>query len=148
MTEHAYTPVRDVMTARPIVIDGMASVTQAVAMMRSLKISSLVVDKRYPGDEYGLLVVHNIAEHVVSKDRSPDLVSVYEIMSKPAVTVDAGMNVKYASRLLLRFQLTRALVLDKGAVVGIVTLRDLTLRSIKLPEEDGSDAQDAPGAEE
>ena len=103
---------------------------QAVQVMKENDVSSLVVDKRDESDEYGILVVHDIARDVVAKDRSPDRVNVYEIMSKPVLSVDVGMNVKYAVRLLTRFQLTRALVLDRGKVVGIVTLRDLVIRSL------------------
>ncbi|MEL7537512.1 MAG: CBS domain-containing protein [Pseudomonadota bacterium] len=130
MSAPTYISVRDVMTRDPVVIDGLATVSQAVSILREKGFSSLVIDRRDESDEYGLLAVHDIAEHIVSVDRSPERVNVYEIMSKPAVTVDAGMNIKYAVRLLMRFRLTRALVLEKGAVVGIVTLRDLTLRSI------------------
>ncbi|MEM9169713.1 MAG: CBS domain-containing protein [Pseudomonadota bacterium] len=125
-----YVRVRDVMSPNPIVVDGLATVAQAVRLLRDNKISSLVVDKRYDGDEFGLLAIHDIAEKIVAEDRPPDRVNVYEIMNKPAVTVHADMNVKYAVRLLMRFRLTRALVLDAGKVAGIVTLRDLTLRSI------------------
>ena len=130
MSEQSYIPVRDVMTPSPVVIDGLATVAQAVEILRDKGFSSLVIDRRHEGDEYGLLAIHDIAEHIVSKGRAPDRVNVYEIMSKPAVTVDVGMNIKYAVRLLMRFRLTRALVLENGGVVGIVTLRDLTLRSI------------------
>ena len=129
-TPHSFTAVREVMTGKPIVVDGLATVAQAVALMREHKISSLVVDKRHEGDEFGILAVHDIAEHVVAPDRSPERVNVYEIMSKPVLTVDVGMNVKYATRLLTRFNLTRALVLDQGRVAGLVTLRDLVLRSV------------------
>ncbi len=130
MSQKPYIPVRDVMTPNPIVIDGLATVDQAVNLMRDKAISSIVIDKRHEGDEYGILAVHDIAEHIVSKNKAPERVNVYEIMSKPAVTVDTGMNIKYAVRLLMRFRLTRALVLERGSVVGIVTLRDLTIRSI------------------
>lgn len=131
----SYIAVREVMTPNPIVVDGLATVSQAVELMREKGFSSLVIDRRHEGDEYGLLALHDVAEHIVSRDRSPERVSVYEIMSKPAITVDAEMNVKYAVRLLLRLNLTRALVLDQGKVVGIVTLRDLTLRSIPAGAE-------------
>ncbi|MEO1243394.1 MAG: CBS domain-containing protein [Pseudomonadota bacterium] len=130
MTEESYTPVSDVMTPSPIVIDGLSTVSQAIAMMRKHKVSSIIIDKRYEGDEYGLLAIHDIAEQIVSRDRAADRVNVYEIMSKPVLTIDVAMNVKYAVRLLSRFRLTRALVLKSGTVAGIVTLRDLVLRSI------------------
>lgn len=130
MTEESYTPVSDVMTPSPIIIDGLSTVSQAIAMMRKHKVSSIIIDKRYEGDEYGLLAIHDIAEQIVSRDRAADRVNVYEIMSKPVLTIDVAMNVKYAVRLLSRFRLTRALVLKSGTVAGIVTLRDLVLRSI------------------
>jgi signal-transduction protein with cAMP-binding, CBS, and nucleotidyltransferase domain len=101
--------------------------------MREKNVSSLVVDKRDESDEYGILAVHDVAEQVIGKDRSPERVSVYEIMSKPVLSVDIAMNVKYAVRLLTRFRLTRALVLQDGKVAGFVTLRDLVLRSMAKP---------------
>lgn len=137
MSEQTYTSVGSVMTPSPIAIDGMATVAQAARLMHEHSVSSLIIDKRYAGDEYGLIVVHDIAEQIISLDRSPERVNVYEIMSKPVMSVDVRMNIKYAARLLFRFKLTRALVLDKGNVVGIVTLRDLALRSILGLEETG-----------
>jgi signal-transduction protein with cAMP-binding, CBS, and nucleotidyltransferase domain len=140
MTEMPYTPVRDVMTPNPIIIDGLATVAQAVELMREHSISSLVIDRRHEGDEYGILAVHDIAENIISKDLSAERVNVYEIMSKPVLSVDVDMNLKYATRLLFRFHLTRALVLENGNVAGLVTLRDMVLRSIG----DGGRKRDAP----
>lgn len=130
MTETRYTPVRDVMTPNPVMIDGLATVSEAVEFMRDNNISSLIINKRDESDEYGVLAVHDIAEHVISRDRAPERVSVYEIMSKPVLSVDADMNLKYAVRLLFRFKLTRALVLENGKIAGLVTLRDMVLRSV------------------
>jgi signal-transduction protein with cAMP-binding, CBS, and nucleotidyltransferase domain len=140
MTETPYTPVRDVMTDKPFVIDGLATVAQAVELMREQSISSLVIDRRHEGDEYGILAVHDIAEKIISRNLSPERVNVYEIMSKPVLSVDVGMNLKYAIRLLFRFKLTRALVLENGKIAGIVTLRDMVLRSIG----EGGRKRDAP----
>lgn len=128
MSEQEYLRVRTVMTAPSRIIDGLASVTQAIELMRKNKVSSLVIDRRHEGDEYGMLVVHDIAEKVIARDRSTDRTSVYEIMSKPALTVDADMDIKYAIRLLTRFKLTRALVTERGEMIGIVTLRDMAIR--------------------
>jgi len=130
MSEKSYIAVKDVMTTSPIVIDGLANVAQAVDLMRESNVSSLVVNKRDESDEYGIVAVHDIAENVIANDRSPERVNVYEIMSKPVLSIDVGMNIKYAVRLLTRFKLTRALVLDQGRVAGIVTLRDLVYRSL------------------
>ncbi|MQX36049.1 CBS domain-containing protein [Roseospira navarrensis] len=125
-----YRPVREVMSDTPYMIDGMATVAEAVRMMRDKACSSLVIDKRHEHDEYGMIVIQDIADKVVALDRSPDRLNVYEIMSKPLIAVQADMDVKHAIRLLSRFRLSRAIVLDHGRLVGIATLRDLVLADL------------------
>lgn len=134
MTEHDTTrehvSVREVMTPSPFEIDGLATVREALQLMRQEGVSSIVVSRRHEGDEFGLVVVHDIAEHIVVRNQSPDRTNVYQVMSKPVVSLDAEMDIKYAVRLLHRFGLSRALVLEGGELIGIVTLRDLVLRQI------------------
>jgi len=139
MTQFNYTKVRDVMTPSPTFIDGLATVRAATDLMRREHVSSLVIDRRHEGDEYGMLAVHDIADKVIGQDRSPDRTSVYEIMSKPVLSLEADMDIKYAIRLLTRFQLTRALVIEHGDLVGIVTMRDMAIR-YTMPEEEGGGA--------
>lgn len=128
MTETPKTPVHGVMTEAPKVIDGLATVAEAIEMMRQHRISSLVIDRRHEGDEYGLVVVSDIAKEVIGADRAPERVNVYEIMSKPVLTVGGDMDIKYAIRLLARFGLSRALVIEGAEIAGIVTMRDMVLR--------------------
>ncbi len=127
---HERVTVRQVMTAAPFVVDGLATVREAIDIMHTERVSSLVVDRRHHGDEYGLIVVRDIAEQVIGQNRSPDRTNVYEVMSKPVLSLDAEMDIKYAVRLLGRFSVSRALVLEKGDLIGIVTLRDLVLRYV------------------
>lgn len=128
MTDRTYIQVSEVMTPSPRLIDGLATVREAIDRMRRERVSSLVIDRRHEGDEYGMVSVHDIAAKVIGPNRSTDRTSVYEIMSKPVLAVDAGMDIKYAIRLLSRFQLARALVTEQGRLVGIVTVRDMTIR--------------------
>ncbi len=128
MKEDNRTNVGEVMTPSPRVIDGLATVREAVELMRNNSISSLVIDRRDERDEFGLVVVSDIAEKVIAQGRSLARTNVYEIMSKPVLTVDGAMDIKYALRLLGRFGLSRALVTNGGALVGIVTMRDMVLR--------------------
>lgn len=137
MTENDYYAVGRVMVPAPKVIDGLATVAEAIALMRQDRISSLVIDKRHEGDEYGLVVVHDIASKVIAEDRAPERTNVYEIMSKPVLTVDTDMDIKYAIRLLNRFALSRALVTDNGKLVGIVTLKDMVFHYVTPREAKG-----------
>ena len=128
MTEHTHVTVGDVMTRSVRTIGGMATVQEAIEMMRGAGVSSLVVERRDKHDEFGLLVVSDVAGQVIAKDRAPERVNVYEIMSKPVLTLPADMNIRYAIRLLVKFGLSRALVTSEDRTpAGIVTLRDMML---------------------
>ncbi|MFQ5618278.1 MAG: CBS domain-containing protein [Rhodospirillales bacterium] len=128
MTEHTHATVGDVMTRSVRTIGGMATVQEAIEMMRGAGVSSLVVDRRDRNDEFGLLVISDIAGEVIGEDRAPERVNVYEVMSKPVLTLPADMNIRYAIRLLLKFGLSRALVTNEDRTpAGIVTLRDMVL---------------------
>ncbi len=121
--------VADVLTAKVATIDGMATVDQAIKQMRDNGVSSIVVERKNEDDEYGMLVVSDIARLVIAKDRAASRVNVYEVMTKPVLTVPTEMNIKYAIRLLVQFGLSRAVVVDDHRKPkGIVTLRDMVLR--------------------
>ncbi len=94
MKEETRTNVGEVMTPSPRVIDGLATVREAVELMRNNNISSLVIDRRDERDEFGLVVVSDIAEKVIAQGRSLARTNVYEIMSKPVLTVDGAMDIK------------------------------------------------------
>ncbi len=138
MSDNGYFKVRAVMVSEPKVIDGLATVAEAVELMRQHSIASLVIDRRHEGDEYGLIVVHDIASKVIAENRAPQRTNVYEIMSKPVLALDIEMDVKYAIRLLNRFGLSRALVTEGGELAGIVTMRDMVFRYLEPPAKAGS----------
>lgn len=116
------------MVTKIVTINGLDLVSDAMALMRRHNVKSLVVNRRDEHDEIGLVLVSDIARSVIAPNRSPDRVNVYEIMSKPVWTVPPEMLVRYAVRLLVRFEVSRAVVVDHDRnPIGIVTLRDLTL---------------------
>jgi CBS domain-containing protein len=119
--------VRDVMKTDFGTIDGVATVADALKKMKSLKTAVLIVSKRNEDDEYGMLTSGDIARHVLAKDRAPDRVNVYEIMSKPVISVHPDMDIRYCSRLFANYNLVRAPVLDNNQVIGMVSPNSLVL---------------------
>ncbi|MXY36210.1 MAG: CBS domain-containing protein, partial [Dehalococcoidia bacterium] len=99
--------VSDLMGPEVHTIDGLATAAEAMAAMKQLQISSLVVNRRDDDDELGIVTVSDLAREVITRDRAPDRVNVYEIMTKPALTVRSGMLARYAVRLLVRFGVSR-----------------------------------------
>ncbi len=133
MSAKPFTTVKEMMRPSPGIIDGLATVQEALDTMRRENVGALVIDRRHEGDEYGIIVLSDIAAKVIAENRSPERTNVYEVMSKPVLTVAGGMDIKYAIKLLSRFGLARALVTESGQLVGLVTLREMVFRY--LPED-------------
>ena len=128
MNQGADLRVRDALTAAPLTIEGMASVNDALAIMRARGISCLVVDRRDADDEFGLLLISDIARELSSKNRPVARTQVYELMQKPAPALDSDMRLRYAIRHMTRFGLSHCVVLRGRDLAGIVSLRDITIR--------------------
>lgn len=130
MSKREIVRVRDVMKPKFDTVDRMTTVKDALAAMEHLETKCLIVDKRDQDDEYGMLLISDIARHVLAKDRAADRVNVYEVMAKPVVWVDPSMDIRYAARLFDRLGFSRAPVLDDGKVVGIVSFTDMVIRGM------------------
>lgn len=116
---------RDVMLEKHLEMDGMATVSQALQAMRSDNADVVIVKKRDENDALGILLLSDIAKKVLAKDRAPDRVNIYEIMSKPVIPVDPDMDVRYAARMFDRFGLSKAPVVENGRVIGIISYNEL-----------------------
>ena len=128
--------VKDVMKTEFGTIDDRATIKESLGEMSRLKTTALVVNKRSEDDEYGLILVSDIAEQVLALDRSPGRVNVYEIMTKPAISVDPDMDIRYCSRLMSSLKLTRILVVRDNELLGRVSPRALVLDGLAALEED------------
>jgi CBS domain-containing protein len=122
--------VRAVMKTQFDVVDGMATVAAALETMKHIENKTLIVKRRHADDEIGLVMISDIARHVLAKDRAADRVNVYEIMAKPVISVSPDMDIRYCARLFDRFSLSRAPVVENGDVVGIVSMTDLVLKGM------------------
>lgn len=130
MTAHPHVTVRDVMTENPVVVDGMTTAAEALVLMVEDNISSVVVDRRDERDEYGLVLIGDIARNIIDGGRPASRTNVYEIMEKPAPFLDADMDIRYAIRHMSRCGFTHCIVVHGRELSGIVTLRELTIRHI------------------
>lgn len=119
--------VRDVMKTDFGTIDGVATIAEALKQMKMLKTAVLIVNKRHENDEYGMVTSGDIARHVLAKDRAPDRVNVYEIMSKPVISVHPDMDIRYCSRLFSNYNLVRAPVIENNKVIGMISPNSLVL---------------------
>jgi len=130
VTKRAIIRVADVMEQDYAIVDGVATVAKAIAMLREKKAHFLLVAKRHEDDEFGVVMVSDIAKHVLAPHRSPERTNVYEIMSKPVLSVKPGMDIRYCARLFHRFGVSAAPVVEGDEIKGIVAYDQLVLKGL------------------
>jgi predicted transcriptional regulator len=118
MSERVWIPVRQVMRTDVTLVNGRISILEALKIMKRVQATCLIVEKRDEKDEYGMLSFSDIAQQVIARDRAPERVNVYEIMSKP----------------FERVGISHAPVIENDKVVGIISYYLLVLEG--LPDLD------------
>ena len=119
--------VENVMTPKDklITISPMATVRDALKMMRENKVRSIIVEKNGENGAYGLVTFKNILQSIVAEDGDIDLLNVYDIASVPAISVSAKLNIQYASKMMVKSSIKRLLVIDNNELKGILTMTDI-----------------------
>lgn len=125
---HKVVQVKDAMTNSGYQFaEGMLTVAEGIKLAREHNAKAIIINKRDENDEYGLVMLADIAKEVIAKDRSPERVNLYEIMAKPILSVPSSMDVRYCARLFERFGVHTAPVVEGCKIVGMVDYTDMVL---------------------
>lgn len=126
----AKTPIiraRDVMRVDLVTIEGLATIKEAAEKMRAEHVSCLLVEKRNADDAWGIVAIRDLIQGVIIPRRSSTDVNVFEVMTKPVITVPADMDIRYVASLLHRTGLSRVPAEENGELIGMVSLSSLIL---------------------
>jgi CBS domain-containing protein len=118
----------DIMHKGVETISSSATVAAALRKMQQLKISSLIVERRNKDDAYGILTKTDIVTKVIEagpKRKNLSNIKVFEIMSKPLVTVSPGLAIKYCTRVMKNAGVSRVPVFDGKQIVGVLSMTDI-----------------------
>ncbi|MDQ1283199.1 MAG: hypothetical protein QG666_989 [Euryarchaeota archaeon] len=119
--------VRDLMSYPIATVRPEATVLEAIKRMASLKKGSVLV----AGDGLlkeclGIVTTSQVFLKVFAEGRDPAGVAVRDIMTVgPLVTIDLDASTAEAARLMREHGIRRLPVMKGGALVGIVTSKDL-----------------------
>lgn len=122
--------VREVMDDRFLELDGLRTVREALEMFQANGPVPILIEKRHEDDEYGIVVLADITKKVLARDRAPERVNLYEIMTKPVLSVRPEMDVRYCARMLQRFGISVAPVVENGDILGMVGYEGMVLRGL------------------
>ncbi|MCL4410652.1 MAG: CBS domain-containing protein [Gammaproteobacteria bacterium] len=117
--------VKDVMIKDVVTISPFAKLREALSLLKSKNIKSLVVEKQSESDAYGLITYTNILKTVIAEEGDIDLLNVYDICVKPALAVGESLSLKHCAAMMVQQHVKRLLVMQDNDLVGFVTMDDI-----------------------
>jgi len=120
LAENIMTPKEKLVTISP-----MATIRDALQLMKKHSVRSIIVDKSTPNSAYGLVTFKNILQSIIAEDGDIDLLNVYDIATTPAFSVSAKLDVKFAAKMMVQNSIKRLLVIDNNELQGIITMTDI-----------------------
>ena len=115
-----YKKAKEIASDKMFFIDGLASVRDAIQLMKDKNVQALIIQKRNRADANGIITVIDIINGVIILNKTLDEVSVYEIMTKPVFSISAHLNVKYVPRLMHNYNVRIAPVEENGEYIGMI----------------------------
>ena len=117
--------VEELMIKDVVTVSCMATLREAMDLMLEKRVKSLVVEKRHDSDAWGILTYTTILRTVMKEEGDVDLVNVYDIATKPALSVPRQLEVRHAVQMMLDFDIKRVLVTSNNELEGILTMNDI-----------------------
>ncbi|QNP75397.1 CBS domain-containing protein [Streptomyces roseirectus] len=122
MTQH----VRDVMTARPVTVEPVASVASVARVMRDENIGAVLVAEQER--LRGLVSDRDLVVRVLAEGGDPERTTVGDACSGDLVTVGPDDELRQAVAAMREHAVRRVPVVDgERNVVGVVSLADLAI---------------------
>ena len=122
--------IREVMTESVVKLPSSATLFQAARQMRDADVGSVIVEDE--GRVVGLVTDRDLVVRALADGRDPGTTPLSEVASTKLVTVSPDDDMDLAIELMIERSLRRIPVLERGKVVGIVSLGDLAVERDRL----------------
>jgi CBS domain-containing protein len=123
--------VDKLMSSNLVNIQAGTSTIEAAKLMKDYRVGSVFVkrDNRI----VGIVTEPDIIRKVVGAERVPYFVPVEDIMSSPVIGIDGRRPITEAADMMEQHGTRHLAVLDGGAIVGVLSVRDL-LHPVSIDE--------------
>jgi len=123
------------MTKEVLTIESSAPLLDALTMMISNRVKSIVIPPRDKSDTFALLTFADIADKVIAADERVESLNVYDLMVKPCVALDEHWNVRHAAKLMSRLRIRRAIVTEGHELRGLLSITDIVATLVEKEED-------------
>ena len=115
--------VREIMTKKVFTTDIKVTINEVARAMIKHKVGSIIVieDK----EAVGIITERDIVRKLADGTDNLDLVCASEIMSSPIITAKPSTNIINAAEQMVKCNIRRLAIIERGNIVGIVTDRDI-----------------------
>ena len=120
--------VRDIMTRPVVVIRSSATVENAIWLMRSQRVRSLIVEEEDQSGPYGIITEKDIVYDVIATGDNPQFVRIKDIMWQPCITLPIDATLQQAAQTLAEAGIHRAPVIENDKLIGIVSVTDIIVK--------------------
>ena len=111
--------------SRPVVTSSKDTMVEQVAsLMDANAIGSIVIIDE-GGKPVGIITERDIVVRVVAKGLSPTKTRAGAMMSSPLITVTPDTDINEAARVMRQHRIRRLIVMEQGAMVGLVGSNDI-----------------------
>lgn len=111
------------MTSPVVKIDAEATVNEAAEIMQTNNIGSLIITKL--GDDVGIITERDLTQKVLALKKSPENVSVEEIMTSPILSMDRYFPVEEANEFMRKHKIRHLAVTEENTIVGLISVSNL-----------------------
>jgi CBS domain-containing protein len=115
--------VSDIMSRNVVTVTADETFAEAAKVLREHRISSVIVQEESgPG---GIVTERDVV-NLVAEGHDPSSVKVGDRMTKDLATVESKSDIAEAAKVMAERRIRHLPVVDKGELVGIISIRDLT----------------------
>ena len=122
--------LREIMTAGVVTADEGAEVLAVARLMRDRGVGSVVICDP-EGGPAAMFTDRDLAIRIAAENRALDE-AVGRHASRPLITGEPEMDLEEAAALMMRHRARRLPVVERGQLVGIVSLDDIAVRTGNL----------------
>jgi len=124
--------VKEAMKTNLAIVTPDLSVLEAAKLMKKRKIGNvIVVEKKQP---IGILTESDILKKVVAEGNNARDILVKDVMSTPLIVINPYVSLEEAMNTMLKCNIRRLPVCEKGELIGIITQKDISRLSPVLHE--------------